>query len=93
MVLGYHWLTPLPRSAQNIEQLFFDVLKNRLETYSICVASCAKLSNEKPPNCPTKIDTEKAGEPAFRMVLTATGMYAYALKDGTLVVPIGCLRP
>lgn len=40
-----------------------------------------------------KIDTEKAGEPAFRMVLTATGMYAYALKDGTLVVPIGCLRP
>lgn len=40
-----------------------------------------------------KIDTDKAGEPAFRMVLTATGMYAYALKDGTLVVPIGCLRP
>ena len=40
-----------------------------------------------------KIDTEKAGEPAFRMVLTATGMYANALKDGTLVVPIGCLRP
>lgn len=40
-----------------------------------------------------KIDTEKAGEPAFRMVLTATGMYAYALKDGTLVVPIGCLKP
>ena len=40
-----------------------------------------------------KIDTDKAGEPAFRMVLTATGMYAYALKDGTLVVPIGCLKP
>lgn len=40
-----------------------------------------------------KIDTEKVGEPAFCMVLTATGMYAYALKDGTLVVPIGCLRP
>lgn len=40
-----------------------------------------------------KIDTDKAGEPAFRMVLTATGMYAYSLKDGTLVVPIGCLRP
>ncbi|MBR1785849.1 MAG: ATP-binding protein [Paludibacteraceae bacterium] len=40
-----------------------------------------------------KIDTDKVGEPAFRMVLTATGMYAYALKDGTLVVPIGCLKP
>lgn len=39
-----------------------------------------------------KIDTTKAGEPAFRMVLTAVGMYACALKDGTLVVPIGCLK-
>ena len=39
-----------------------------------------------------KIDTSKAGEPAFRMVLTAVGMYAYAMKDGTLVVPIGCLK-
>ena len=39
-----------------------------------------------------KIDTDKAGEPAFRMVLTATGIYAYAMKDGTLVVPIGCLK-
>jgi len=43
MVLGYHWLTNMPRSAQNIEQLFFDVLKNRLETYSVCGKS-AKLS-------------------------------------------------
>ena len=55
MVSGYHWLTNMPRSAQNIEQLFFDVLKNRLETYSVYVASCAKLSNGNPPNCPTKI--------------------------------------
>ncbi|MCR4664852.1 MAG: DUF4143 domain-containing protein [Paludibacteraceae bacterium] len=39
-----------------------------------------------------KIDTDKAGEPAFRMVLTATGIYAYGLQDGTLVVPIGCLK-
>ena len=39
-----------------------------------------------------KIDTTKAGEPAFRMVLTAVGIYAYAMKDGTLVVPIGCLK-
>ena len=40
-----------------------------------------------------KIDTDKAGEPAFRMVLTAVGRYAYGLDDGTLVVPIGCLKP
>ncbi len=39
-----------------------------------------------------KIDTGKAGEPAFRMVLTAVGEYAYPLEDGTLVVPIGCLK-
>lgn len=40
----------------------------------------------------SKIDTCKAGAPAFRMVLTAVGPYAYGLEDGTLVVPIGCLK-
>lgn len=39
-----------------------------------------------------KIDTNKAGEPAFRMVLTAVGSYAVTLQDGTLLVPIGCLK-
>ena len=39
-----------------------------------------------------KINTEKMGEPAFRMVLTAVGDEAYCLEDGTLVVPIGCLK-
>lgn len=38
------------------------------------------------------INTERAGEPAFKMVLTAAGQYAYTLKDNTLVVPIGCLK-
>ena len=28
----------------------------------------------------------------FRMVLTAIGKYALRLEDGTLVVPIGCLK-
>lgn len=40
-----------------------------------------------------KINTDKVGEPAFRMVLTAVGSYAYRMKDDTLVVPIGCLKP
>jgi len=40
-----------------------------------------------------KIDTTKMKMPSFRMVLTGLGNYAYALADGTLVVPIGCLRP
>lgn len=39
-----------------------------------------------------KIDTTKVGEPVFRMVLTAVGTYALKLQDGTLVVPIGCLK-
>lgn len=39
-----------------------------------------------------KINTDKVGVPAFRMVLTAVGKYAYRLEDGTLVVPIGCLK-
>lgn len=40
-----------------------------------------------------KIDTSKMKAPSFRMVLTGLGDYAYALKDGTLVVPISCLKP
>ena len=31
--------------------------------------------------------------PAFMMILTGTGQYAYKRpKDGILVVPVGCLR-
>lgn len=40
-----------------------------------------------------KINTDKVGKPAFRMVLTAVGEYALKQPDGTLVVPIGCLKP
>lgn len=40
-----------------------------------------------------KINTDKVGMPAFRMVLVGVGQYAYSLADGTLVVPIGCLKP
>lgn len=39
-----------------------------------------------------KIDTDKMKAPAFLMVLTATGQYAYRRKDGVYVVPIGCLK-
>jgi len=39
-----------------------------------------------------KIDTTKMKKPAFQMVLTGTGDYAYCRKDGVLVVPIGCLK-
>lgn len=39
------------------------------------------------------IDTSRMPSPSFRMVLTAAGPYAFRRKDGTYVVPIGCLRP
>lgn len=40
----------------------------------------------------SKLDTEKMKTPAFKMVLTGTGKYAYKRKDGILVVPITCLK-
>ncbi len=38
------------------------------------------------------IDTDKMKKPAFLMVLTGTGNYAYRRRDGVYVVPIGCLK-
>lgn len=41
----------------------------------------------------SKIDTDKMKQPAFSMILTATGKYAYRRpEDGIYVVPIGCLK-
>jgi predicted AAA+ superfamily ATPase len=37
------------------------------------------------------VDTEKMNEPSFLMVLTGTE-YAFRMKNGVLVVPIGCLK-
>ena len=49
-------------------------------------ATLTALSNQ--------IDTSKMKEPAFKMILTATGDYAYRRpEDGIYVVPIGCLQP
>ena len=39
-----------------------------------------------------KVDLVKTGAPAFRMILTGTA-FAYVRDDGTIVCPIGCLRP
>ena len=54
-----------------------------------------KLINEGAENLKkmySKIDTDKMNNPAFLMVLTATGRYAYKREDGVFVVPIGCLK-
>lgn len=39
-----------------------------------------------------KIDTTRMKSPAFLMILTATGSFAYRRTDGVYVVPIGCLK-
>lgn len=40
-----------------------------------------------------QIDTSRMKAPAFKMILTAVGEYAYRRpEDGVYVVPIGCLR-
>lgn len=39
------------------------------------------------------IDTQRMLEPAFCLIVTAVGQYAYRRPDGVFVVPIGCLRP
>lgn len=41
----------------------------------------------------SQIDMLPMKVPAFKMILTAIGDYAYRRpEDGTYVVPIGCLR-
>ena len=39
-----------------------------------------------------KIDTEKMNNPAFLMILTAIGKFAYKRDDGVYIIPIGCLK-
>lgn len=39
-----------------------------------------------------KIDTDKMKSPAFMMVLTAVGNFAYQRADGVYVVPVCCLK-
>ena len=49
------------------------------------VATLTALANQ--------IDTERMKAPVFKMILTATGEYAYRRpEDGIYVVPIGCLK-
>ena len=40
----------------------------------------------------SKIDTTRMKKPAFLMVLTAVGSYAYRREDGVYVIPVGCLK-
>lgn len=38
------------------------------------------------------LDTTKMKSPAFKMLITGVGNYAYRRKDGILIVPAGCLK-
>jgi len=54
------------------------------------ISDGVKTLNELAKN----IDTTKMKAPAFKMILTATGNYAYRVKgQDVVVVPIGCLKP
>ena len=48
---------------------------------------------EKLKKLAEEIDTKRMKEPSFRMIVVAEGDYAYQANDGTLICPIGCLRP
>lgn len=50
-------------------------------------------ASEKLNRLSTLIDDSTTGSPAFRMIITGTGTYAYRQEDGIYVVPIGCLKP
>ena len=39
------------------------------------------------------VDERKMKKPAFKMVLTAIGAYAYTRPDGVVVCPISALKP
>ena len=54
-----------------------------------------KLINEGANNLlklKNKINTDEMNNPAFLMVLTAKGEYAYQREDGVYVVPVGSLK-
>ena len=39
------------------------------------------------------IDSKKVRKPAFKMLLTAVGSFAYRRDDGILICPLSALRP
>ena len=52
----------------------------------------ADLSSATLKTLAKKIDTDRMRAPAFLLVLTGVGKYAYKREDGVFVVPIGCLK-
>jgi len=41
----------------------------------------------------SEIDTKRMRQPSFKMIIVATGDFAYQHPDGVIVCPIGALRP
>ena len=71
-------------------------LRNRsFALVNICLGGFEETENavERLGKLARKLHPERMPEPAFRMVLTAAGRYAYRQADGVFIVPIGCLRP
>jgi len=51
------------------------------------------LQSKSQHNLADEIDTKKMPAPSFMMIVVAEGDYAYEDTDGTLICPIGCLKP
>ena len=90
-----HIYTPAIEDAENLDKseggenlsLIFNILKRGEKLDKLIeegAETLLKLIN--------RIDEDVMKAPAFRMVLTGTGTYAYQRKDGIFTVPIGCLR-
>lgn len=69
-----------------------DLLRDNLEASVLVLIEGTKWCGN-PDGSFLKIDTDRMNAPAFLMVLTVTGQYAYKRKDDICVVPIGCLGP
>lgn len=56
-------------------------------------APITTLRDDLKANDNNTLDTTRMKAPAFKMILTATGNYAYRRPDdGIYIVPVGCLR-
>lgn len=65
----------------------YGLIEVKLGDDKLIEEECTNLTKLK-----NKIDTNFMNSPAFMMVLTGVGSYAYKREDGIFVVPIGCLK-
>lgn len=65
---------------------------NSLNSYLPYLFTYQQADCKGMPNRDNKIDTTRMKAPAFKMILTGVGTFAYQRTDGIYVIPVGCLR-